>query len=112
MNKKEIVKILNDISVFYELKDENFFKIRAYQNAARALEVSDIDITKNTKLEQLQSIKGIGLHIAEQIQTLAATGSLKLYEDLKNSVPSGLIEMLRKFQLSVPRRLNIYMKIS
>jgi DNA polymerase (family X) len=105
MNKKEIVKILNDVSVFYELKDENFFKIRAYQNAARALEVSDIDITRNTKLEQLQSIKGIGLHIAEQIQTLAATGSLKLYEDLKNSVPSGLIEMLKIPTLG-PRKIK------
>ena len=95
MNKKEIVKILNDISVFYELKDENFFKIRAYQNAARALEVTDIEINNNTTIKELKSIKGIGPHIAEQIQALAATGSLKLYEDLKNSVPPGLIEMLR-----------------
>ncbi|MBM3710386.1 MAG: DNA polymerase/3'-5' exonuclease PolX, partial [Actinobacteria bacterium] len=95
MNKKEIIKILNEISIFYELKDENFFKIRAYQTAARALEVSEIDITENTTVKELQDIKGIGAHIAEQIKTLAETGILKLYEDLKESIPPGLVEMLK-----------------
>ena len=95
MNKKEITKILIEISVFYELKNENFFKIRAYQTAAKAMEVSEIDITKNTTIEELQSIKGIGAHIAEQIKTLAETGTLKLYEELKESTPPGLIEMLK-----------------
>ena len=44
MGKKEIIKLLNEISIIYEMMDENFFKIRAYSNAARALEMSDIDV--------------------------------------------------------------------
>ncbi len=95
MNKKDIVKVLNDISVYYELRDENFFKIRAYQMAARALEVSDIEITAKTAPEELQNIKGIGASIAQQIKTLSETGRLQLYEDIKSSTPPGLIEMLR-----------------
>ncbi len=95
MNKKEIIKLLNEISTIYEMMDENFFKIRAYANAARALEMSDIDLSKNTPLAELKKIKGIGTHIAEQVKTLAETGSLKLYEDLKNSVPPGLFEMMK-----------------
>ncbi|OFW45534.1 MAG: histidinol-phosphatase, partial [Actinobacteria bacterium RBG_13_35_12] len=77
------------------MMDENFFKIRAYVNAARALEMSDIDVNKNTPLSELKKIKGIGTHIAEQIKALAETGSLKLYEDLKNSIPPGLFEMMK-----------------
>ncbi len=96
MNKKDIVKILEEISIFYELKGENFFKIRAYQMAARALDVSDIEITLgNTTLEDLQAIKGIGSSIAKQILELLETGKLKLYEELKNSTPPGLVEMLK-----------------
>ncbi|MCL4378480.1 MAG: DNA polymerase/3'-5' exonuclease PolX, partial [Actinobacteria bacterium] len=95
LTKKEIVKILNEISIFYELKNENFFKIRAYDNASRALEVSDIDLNPDTPVEELKKIKGIGSHIAGQIQLLAADGKLQLYEDLKKSIPAGLIEMLK-----------------
>ncbi|MBU4293774.1 MAG: DNA polymerase/3'-5' exonuclease PolX [Actinobacteria bacterium] len=95
MGKKEIIKLLNEISIIYEMRDENFFKIRAYANAARALEMSDIDINKSTPAAELKKIKGIGTHIAEQIKALAETGSLKLYEDLKNSTPPGLFEMMK-----------------
>lgn len=95
MGKKEIIKLLNEISIIYEMMDENFFKIRAYANAARALEMSDIDVNKSTPLTELKKIKGIGTHIAEQIKALAETGSLKLYEDLKNSTPPGLFEMMK-----------------
>ena len=108
MDKKEIIKILNEISVFYELKNENFFKIRAYQTAARALEVSEIDVTENTTLKELQEIKGIGAHIAEQIKTLSEKGTLKLYEDLKESIPPGLVEMLKIPKLGAKKIKFLY----
>lgn len=94
MDKEEIIKILKEISVLLELKDENPFKIRAYQNSARALETSDIELNKDLKTEDLKSIKGIGSHIAEKIKTLIDTGRLKYYQELKESVPPGLVEML------------------
>jgi DNA polymerase (family X) len=97
MNKKEIVDILNEICILLELKGENFFKIRAYQMAARALEVADIDVClENTvSVEDLQKISGIGAGIASQISTLIKTGNLKLYDDLKSATPPGLLEMLK-----------------
>jgi len=95
MDKKEVAKILNEIGILLELKGENPFKIRAYQNAARALETSDIVLNKDLKIEGLKGIKGIGSHIAEHIKILVDSGSLKLYEDLKKSTPPGLIEMLK-----------------
>jgi len=94
MDKEEIIKTLKEISVLLELKNENPFKIRAYQNSARALETSDIELNKDLKIEDLKGIKGIGSHIAEKIKTLIYTGRLKYYEELKESVPPGLVEML------------------
>ncbi|MBA7559335.1 DNA polymerase/3'-5' exonuclease PolX [Candidatus Atribacteria bacterium 1244-E10-H5-B2] len=94
MDKEEVIKILKEISVLLELKDENPFKIRAYQNSARSLEASDIDFGRDLKIDDLTKIKGIGQHIAESIKELVDTGSLKFYEDLKKTVPPGLVEML------------------
>jgi DNA polymerase (family 10) len=48
MNKKEIAEVLNEIGTLLELKGENPFKVRAYQNGARALE------TLTEKLEDVQ----------------------------------------------------------
>ncbi|MDD5600704.1 MAG: DNA polymerase/3'-5' exonuclease PolX [Actinomycetota bacterium] len=94
MDKEEVINILREISTLLELKNENPFKVRAYQNAARALESSDIDFTGDLKIEDLTNIKGIGQHIAERIMELINTGKLEIYEELKKSTPPGLVEML------------------
>ena len=94
MDKEEVINILREISTLLELKNENPFKVRAYQNAARALESSDIDFTGDLKIEDLTNIKGIGQHIAERIMELINTGKLEIYEELKKSIPPGLVEML------------------
>jgi DNA polymerase (family 10) len=94
MDKEEVINILREISILLELNDENPFKVRAYQNSARALESSDIDFTGDLKIEDLTNIKGIGQHIAERIMELISTGRLDIYEELKESTPPGLVEML------------------
>ena len=38
MDKKQIIKILEEIGILLELKGENPFKARAYYNAARQFE--------------------------------------------------------------------------
>ncbi len=95
MDKKEISKILNEIATLLELNDENPFKIRAYQNAARALEASNISLGAETKIKDLEKIKGIGKKIASNIKTLIETDDLDIYQKLKQSTPEGLIDMLK-----------------
>ena len=114
MNKKDIVSILNDISIFYELNNESFFKIRAYQMASRALEISDIEINKNTGIDELLKIKGIGKSIASQIIELLNSGRLELYDELRSKIPSGLIEMLKIPKLGPKKIKYLYdtLKIS
>lgn len=95
MDKAQIAEILSEIGVLLELKGENPFKTRAYANAARALEGLNEPLAKVIAEERLGDIKGIGEALQKKITELAATGKLPYYDELKASVPEGLLEMIQ-----------------
>jgi DNA polymerase (family 10) len=94
MNKTEIVNVLEEIAVLLELKGENPFKIRAYQTGARALETLDEPLDELIADGRLPAVKGIGSALVDKIETLHKTGELAFYNELRDSVAPGLIEML------------------
>ena len=87
MTKDEIAGILENIARLLELKGENPFKIRAYANAARALETLGDDLPKMIAEDRLREVEGIGKAIAEKITTLVQTGRLEYYEELRDAFP-------------------------
>jgi len=94
LNKNQIAEILTEIATLLELKGENPFKSRAYINAARTLESLTEPLEKLVAENRLGDIKGIGEALQKKITELVATGKLVYYEELKASVPAGLIAML------------------
>jgi DNA polymerase (family 10) len=95
MKKEEVSAILEEISFLLELKGENPFKVRAYYSAARAIKGLEGSLEEVVKQEELRRIKGIGEALNTKISELVTTGSLRYYEELKESVPPGLREMVR-----------------
>src|SRR5216110_2463973 len=93
MTKEKIAGELEQIATLLELKNENPFKIRAYTNAARAIETFGGNITNFQDEEALSKIPGIGKSIALKIKELATTGSLKYLEELSAEFPSGILEL-------------------
>ena len=94
MNKDQAAEVLNDIATLLELKGENPFKARAYQNAARTIETLSEPLDKVVAEARLADIKGIGEALPQKITELVTTGRLQYYEDLKAATPPGLIAML------------------
>jgi len=76
-----------------ELKGENPFKIRAYTNAARAIETFGGNVSNFQDEEAVAKIPGIGKSIALKIKELAETGSLKYLEELSAEFPGGIMEL-------------------
>ena len=94
MDKEKVAGILVEIGTLLELKGENPFKTRAYVNAARTLESLTEPLNKLVEEKRLGDIKGIGEALQQKITELVTTGKLKYYDELKTSVPAGLVEML------------------
>ena len=94
MTKDQVTEILTEIATLLELKGENPFKSRAYVNAARALENTTAPLEKIFSPESTERIKGIGDSLHEKITELIKTGKLAYYDELKASIPPGLVAML------------------
>ena len=93
MSKEEIAGVLEKIATLLELKDENPFKVRAYTNAARAIETFGGNVPNFQDEEAVAKIPGIGKSIALKIKELASTGSLKYFEELSAEFPVGIMEL-------------------
>lgn len=94
MDKDKVAEILVEIGTLLELKGENPFKTRAYTNAARTIESLNEPLAKIVAEKRLGQIKGIGEALEQKITELVETGRLKYYEDLKASIPPGMLELL------------------
>lgn len=94
MDKDQVAEILQEIGVLLELKGENPFKTRAYVNGARALESLTEPLEKLVAENRLGEIKGFGEALQQKVTELVTTGRLKYYEELKASIPAGMVALL------------------
>jgi len=94
MDKDKVAEILVEIGLLLELKGENPFKTRAYAGAARTLEGLGEPLARLVAEKRLGEIKGIGEALEQKITELVETGRLTYYDELKASLPAGLLEML------------------
>ena len=111
MTKEEIAGVLEQIATLLELKNENPFKIRAYTNAARAIETFGGNVTDFQDEEALSKIPGIGKSIALKIKELAAAGSLKYLEELSAEFPSEILELFSLPGLGAKKIKALYDKL-
>ena len=106
MTKDQVAASLREIGTILELNGENPFKCRAYLNAARTLETSPTDLTELVRTDRLGELPGIGDALREKITTLVTTGKLPYLEELRTTIPSGLLSLLDLPGLG-PKKLRI-----
>ncbi len=109
MDKQKVSEILEEMAVLLELKDENPFKIRAFQNGARAVEGLEEDLEKLIQENKLTSVKGIGEHLAKTITELFETERSTEYNKLKKEFPEGVLAML-SIQGLGPKKVKVLYK--
>jgi DNA polymerase (family 10) len=93
VTKDQVAELLEEIATMLDLKGENVFKIRAYQNAARAIETFPGNLRQAATDQKLADIEGIGKAIAEKIGEFVLTGALPYYTALKAEFPPGIFDL-------------------
>jgi DNA polymerase (family 10) len=105
MDNYEVAKVLDETADMLEVAGENFFRVRAYHNAARAIRDLTEQVADLTQ-EQIDEIPAIGADLAEKITTIAKTGDLPLHRDLAKKLPPRLLK-LRNVPGLGPKRLKL-----
>lgn len=95
MTNHDVARILREIGSILEIKGENPFKVRAYENAARTIEGLSAELSTYLQNGTLGDLAGVGAAIEEKITELLTTGTLKFYEQLCAEVPPGVCELLQ-----------------
>ena len=90
----EVVDLLQMIGDLMELRGDESFKVRAYREAARQLDLVSDDIDGLAAEGSLTSVKGVGPSIARTIKEYLDTGESKQLERLRAEVPESLVELL------------------
>ena len=92
---KEAAIFIEEYGVLLELSGANAFRVRAYTNAVRTLEMLETPLDALIAAGTLGEVKGIGKSVGELVLEFADTGTATAYEELRASVPDGLLDMLR-----------------
>jgi DNA polymerase (family X) len=108
MDKKAVAQVLEQIAAFLELKSENPFRIRAFRTAARAVTGFPGDLRSSLENGSLASAKGIGPATLNIVSELVNTGKASMLEELREQIPSGLVEMLEISGLGVAKIRQIH----
>jgi DNA polymerase (family 10) len=103
MDKTGIARVLDQMASLMELKGENTFRVRAFKTASRALAGLPEDVAGALADGSLAATRGIGPAILQIITDLAHTNRSPVYEELREVVPPGLVEMLEISGLGVAK---------
>ncbi len=106
MDKNQIAQLLEEIAVLLALKDgSNPFEVRAYENAARAVNALDGDIAQLVQDGKLKGIPGLGPTTIKRIEEAVETGHITFYDELRATTPPIKLDMLRIPGLG-PKKIN------
>jgi DNA polymerase (family 10) len=111
MTKQEIAEVFEDIGQLLELRGDNPFRVRAYYNAARTVDALQEDLHQLVAENRLTEIKGIGTDLAAKITEMITTGHLRFHDELKASLPAGLMDILRIPGLGPKKTKAVYDKL-
>ncbi|MGV2622394.1 UNVERIFIED_CONTAM: DNA polymerase/3'-5' exonuclease PolX [Halobacillus marinus] len=108
VDKKQVIKLLETIAVYLELKGENPFKISAYRKAAQALERDDRSLSE---IDDFTKMKGIGKGTAAVIDEYVAAETSETLQQLQAEVPAGLVPLLNLQGLGGKKLAKLYQQL-
>src|SRR5512139_4092980 len=106
IHNADVARLFGEIADLLEIEGANPFRVRAYRNAARELELLGVPVADMVaRGEDLRELPGIGEDLAAKIREIVATGGSKTLERLRRELPPTITELLTIRGLG-PRRVR------
>ncbi|MBI1869512.1 DNA polymerase/3'-5' exonuclease PolX [Candidatus Gottesmanbacteria bacterium] len=94
VDNRSLAKLFRMVAAAYVLKNENRFKIIAYEKAADAIEHSTTEAKTLWHQGKLISVPGIGPTIASHLDELFKKGKVKHFENLLKDFPPAMFVLM------------------
>ena len=94
MKQHDIAALFHQMADLLEYRGENVFRIRAYRRGAQNLESFSGDLERLSASGRLRELSGIGPDLAGKITEYLATGHVEAFDQLKRTIPQGVLELL------------------
>ena len=97
MTNHEIAAVFEQIADLLEYQSANPFRVRAYRNGAKKISelTEPLAAIADDESRSLTDLEGIGKDLAEKIETLLASGTLPMLEELQTQIPAGVLTLSR-----------------
>ena len=109
MENIDVAKVFNEVADLLEIQGANVFRVRAYRNAARTVEMLGAPVesmvSSGSKLEELP---GVGKDLAGKIREIVETGELGMLRELAKELPEGLVALMRIPGVGPKRAKQVY----
>jgi DNA polymerase (family 10) len=103
----QIAALLNEYATLLELRGESAFRTSAYRRGAEAIAELDHPAANCTAAE-LQAIEGIGKGISAIVREIAARGSFRALDEVRQILPSSLARFLELPGVGVKTALRLH----
>jgi DNA polymerase (family 10) len=111
MENKDLAHIFTEIADILEIQESNPFRIRSFRRTAQI--IKDLSFNGPDAViqdpEKLKAISGIGDGAIKKMQEIVETGLCKEHEDLKQQIPSSLLQLTRIQNLG-PKKVSLFWK--
>jgi DNA polymerase (family 10) len=111
MKNPTVAQRLNEIASLMEFDGEPFFKIKAYERAARSIEDSQTPVEDLIASGELQELPGIGKAISQKIADIVNTGTCKYLDELRAKFPPTILELLRVPGIGAKTAVALYREL-
>ena len=113
MDNEKIAKNLSQLADLLEFTGANAFRLRAYRNGAR--QIKDLTTPIKTMVingDDLTKLDGIGKGVAEKCIELCETGKLEQMEELFETVPRTVLDLLNVPKLGPKKAAALFNELN
>jgi DNA polymerase (family 10) len=111
LDRKRAARLLRTISELTELAGGNPHRVRAFANAARAVERIEGDLEEMVATGDILAVRGVGKGTAAVLAELAAGGEPEVMTELERELPAGVRGLLEIAGLGPKRARTLWQEL-